>query len=502
MSAEQANVVIAGAGLAGARCAEALRAAGCRGRIVMLGDEPHAPYERPALSKDVLTGARPAAALGLRAPDFWESRRIELRTGSPVENLDLEARQATIAGARLGFRHLVLATGLRARRLPAVPDGPGVHYLRTLDDAEALRRELAPGVRLVVVGAGFVGLEVASSAIGLGAHVTVVDPGPTPFARTLGPEVGERLGERARAAGTELLLLRSVAAVERGPDARPLAVELDDGSRRACDLIVVGAGAIPNTELTGGQVGLADDGGIATDASGCTDTPGIYACGDVASIRRTGEPGTLRLEHWATAATSARAVARAISGVPAVDDGPPFFWSDQFGWRLQAVGLPSGRSAVAALDPARDGWPDRAVRADSGRAVWAQPHEPGDDQGARVGFAADAPALHERVRRLPFEHHTLALVHECRAHVVADPARCRLRPFAVRRLQLGSAAGRQRGRHGRDDPRRQHAAVVLHAVARGFEPLERRQGQVDSRPDAHAERVSTNRRGRVVRPNQ
>ena len=155
MRTEQASVVIAGAGLAGARCAEALRAAGHRGRIVVLGDEPNAPYERPALSKDVLTGARAGAALALRAPGFWQAHRIEVRTGSPVEALDVEARLATAGGARVRFRHLVLATGLRARRLAAIPAGAGVHHLRTLGDAEALRRELVPGARVVVAGAGF-----------------------------------------------------------------------------------------------------------------------------------------------------------------------------------------------------------------------------------------------------------------------------------------------------------------------------------------------------------
>lgn len=354
MKAERIHVVIAGAGLAGARCAEALRAAGCGGRIVIAGDESHAPYERPALSKDVLTGARPTQALRLRAPKFWDARGIELRTGCPVTALDAEARLVTVAGAPVHFAHLVLATGLRARNLPSVPGGPGIHCLRTLDDAEALRHELHPGTRVVLIGAGFVGLEVASSAVALGAAVTVVDPGPAPFARSLGPEVGEHLARRARAAGVELRLGRTVAAVERDLGGRLLAVELDDGTRCACDLVVVGVGAIPNTELAHGQLALADDGGIATDAAGRTCAPGVFACGDVASSARTGEPGSLRLEHWGAAASSARAVASAIAGDPIPAEGPPFFWSDQFGSRLQAVGLPSGRLAVE-LDEDEDG---------------------------------------------------------------------------------------------------------------------------------------------------
>ena len=176
--------------------------------------------------------------------------------------------------------------------------------------------------------------------------MTVVGPGAAPFARTLGPEVGEWLGARARAAGVRLLTGRSVAGLERSADGCVRAVTLDDRSRCACDLVVVGAGATPNTELASGQVGLADDGGFETDCAGGTRAAGVYACGDVASIRGPGEEGSLRLEHWGTAASSARAVARAITGAPPVVDGPPFFWSDQFGGRLQAVGLPSGLRAV------------------------------------------------------------------------------------------------------------------------------------------------------------
>ncbi len=371
MTTERGDVVIVGAGLAGARCAEALRTAGHPGRIVLLGEEPHAPYERPALSKDVLTGARDGPALRLRTQGFWDERRIELRAGCAVDELDLERRRVTADGEVVGFEHLVLATGLRARRLPTLPDGPGVHALRTLDDAEQLRQELRPGARLIVLGAGFVGLEVASSAIALGATVTVVDPAATPFLRTLGPEIGDLLASRAREQGVELRLGRTVVAVERSLEGRPRTVVLDDGTRCPCDLVLVGVGAIPNTELAHGQLDLADDGGIATDAAGRTRITGVYACGDVASRPYAGQVDTLRLEHWGAAASSARAVASAITGMPLPGDAPPFFWSDQFGWRLQAVGLPSGSLSVD-LDDDLDGEAYVArYRDDRGRLVGA-----------------------------------------------------------------------------------------------------------------------------------
>ena len=229
------------------------------------------------------------------------------------------------------------------------------------------------------MGAGFVGLEVASSALAIGARVTVVDPAATPFARTLGPEVGELLGKRASEQGVELRLGRTVVTVERGPDARPRAVVLDDGTRCPCDLVLVGVGAIPNTELAHGQLDLADDGGIATDAAGRTGMAGVYACGDVASRPYSGQVDTLRLEHWGGAASSARAVASAIAGLPLPKEAPPFFWSDQFGWRLQAVGVPSGSLSVDLDDDVdREGHVARYFD-DRGRLAGAvainRPHE-------------------------------------------------------------------------------------------------------------------------------
>jgi NADPH-dependent 2,4-dienoyl-CoA reductase/sulfur reductase-like enzyme len=398
---EHADVLIVGAGLAGARCAESLRAGGAGGRIVLIGGEPHAPYERPALSKELLTGARDARDLALRPDTFWAAHDVDLRLDTRVESLDLYRRRAVAGGTQIGFRRLVLATGLRPRKLPGL-DGDGVHYLRTLDDAGRLRSALTPGTRLVVVGAGFVGLEVASSAHALGIAVTVVEPYATPLSRPLGERVGARLARWVREAGVDLRLGTAVAGLEREAG-RLRAARLRDGTRVVCDHVVVGVGAQPNAELVVGELELAADGGIPTDAAGRTAIDGVYACGDVASVRRP--EGALRLEHWTAAAATARAVAAAILGRPAAAPDTPFFWSDQFGRRLQAIGLPSDGLEVELSDH-DDGFAARYRDADGrlrGAVVVDRPDLLGALRREVVGAparAADAQAeLREGRRR-------------------------------------------------------------------------------------------------------
>jgi 3-phenylpropionate/trans-cinnamate dioxygenase ferredoxin reductase subunit len=199
----------------------------------------------------------------------------------------------------------------------------------------------------VIVGAGFVGLEVATSALALGAHVTVVEPCAAPLERALGARVGDRLGAWARDAGVHLRLGSTVRSLDRR-SGRLRAAVLGDRTSLPCDVVVVGVGTLPNTELVGGQLALAPDGGIPTDAAGRTALEGVYACGDVASIARG--PGRIRLEHWSAAASSARGVAHAVLGLPAPPPDTPFFWSDQLGRRLQAVGLPAGDLEVELDD--------------------------------------------------------------------------------------------------------------------------------------------------------
>ena len=338
MTVERTDILIVGAGLAGARCAEALRAGGYDGRILVVGDEPHPPYERPALSKELLAGSRAATELALREPGFWTAKRIELRLGTRIDTIDLRARRAVIGPASIRWKQLVLATGVRARRIPGLDGMTGIHHLRTLDDAETLRDALAPGARLAIVGAGFVGLEVASSARALGLEVTVIEPAPVPFERTLGPAVGSLLAERARSAGVDLRLGMPVGAAVRGGGGAVSAVELGDGTRLACDAVLVGVGARPNAELAAGLFDLSPDGGVPTDACGRTAADGVFACGDVASVAYPSLNRPVRLEHWSAAAATAQATAGAILGRAAGRSPVPFFWSDQFGWRIQAIG--------------------------------------------------------------------------------------------------------------------------------------------------------------------
>jgi NADPH-dependent 2,4-dienoyl-CoA reductase/sulfur reductase-like enzyme len=321
------GVLVVGAGLAGARCAETLRAEGYEGPVTIVGAERSDPYERPALSKEVLSGARSPNEVLLRPPGWWAERSIDLRTGVVVEEVDTVRRIARLAGAEVEWDHLVLATGARARRLAGLPET--AHVLRTVDDALALRSQLGPGARLVVIGAGLIGAEVASVALGLGCDVTLVDAAPAPLLQAVGREVGEQLATRWRAAGAALRLDAQIVRVDAS------ALELADGERIAYDTLLVAVGAAPVGE-PGGATGE-----LLTDAYGRTSRPRVYACGDVAAFGRN------RVEHWTAAAGQGATVARTILGEPAPFAELPYFWSDQFGLRLQMIG---DRSAAATTE--------------------------------------------------------------------------------------------------------------------------------------------------------
>ena len=318
-------VVIAGAGLAGARCAENLRALDWEGRIVLAGAERHAPYERPALSKEFLAGRR--GDLSLRPDSFWDEQGIELSTGCTVEAVDTVRRTARVGGETVAWDALVLATGAAPRRLAGPP---GVHHLRTLDDASALAAELSPTTTSRVAGAGFIGGEVASTTLPLVSSVTVVEPLPLPLHRILGDEVGALLAERYRSQGVDLRLGVGVAGFVGAERVR--GVELTDGTIVPADTVVVGIGTVVEA--------------CQVDPCGRTRAPGVYACGDVASWWRPSLRAHVRVEHWTSAAGQARAVAAAIAGEPEPYDEPSFFWSDQFGLRLQHIGHAAAWHAV------------------------------------------------------------------------------------------------------------------------------------------------------------
>jgi NADPH-dependent 2,4-dienoyl-CoA reductase/sulfur reductase-like enzyme len=336
-------VVVVGASLAGLRAAEALRREGYDGPLVVVGDEPHPPYDRPPLSKQVLIGKIGPEATALAVSADLD---VEWRFGTRVEALDLDGRRLSLAGGdELPFDGLVIATGSAPRRLPSVLDPFGAPVLRTLDDAVALRAAFAEGAgRVVVVGAGVIGLEVASSARTCGLEVTVVEAARTPLARVVGPLLGEVVAELHRAHGVDLRLGVGVEVVVGG--ARPEGVRLTDGTTLHADLVVLGIGAAPVTGwLEGSGVDLAD--GVRCDdrlrvLAGGRPLPRVVAAGDVA--RWDGPDGVpIRVEHWTNAVESAEAAAAALLRG---DDAPayapvPYVWSDQHDRKIQVVGVPS-----------------------------------------------------------------------------------------------------------------------------------------------------------------
>jgi 3-phenylpropionate/trans-cinnamate dioxygenase ferredoxin reductase subunit len=361
------NVLIVGAGLAGARCAETLRAEGYEGRVVLVGAEAEAPYERPALSKELLAGPCRPEDIALRAPGWWPEREIERVSFTRIGAIDPRRRTAvSTSGREFAWDALVLATGARARRFPGSMPG-GVHTLRSIADALALRAEL--------VGAGFVGTEVASTALGLGVEVVLLEGGQGPLERVLGLEVSALLARRYRAQGVDLRLGAMLRGFSTDAQGRVRAAVLNDGTNIPCDAALVALGATPECPRE-----LADGDGIETDACGRARLPGTYACGDVASSWRPWLGKRLRIEHWTNAAGQGACVARTILGREELYDQLPYFWSDQFGLRLQYVGHAEEWAAVdiegdedsfRALYRRVDGRPVAALLANRGHEIGA-----------------------------------------------------------------------------------------------------------------------------------
>jgi NADPH-dependent 2,4-dienoyl-CoA reductase/sulfur reductase-like enzyme len=332
-----ATVLIVGAGLAGTRCAETLRAGGFAGRIILAGEESVPPYERPALSKELLTEVGEPESLWLRSDLFWARNEIELFLQTRIARVHLRSRLALTADGRdFSWDALVLATGARARSLPG-PLPHGVRVLRTLADALTLRKRLRPGTRLAVVGAGLIGGEVATSAALLGVDVVVVDRNETPLARTLGPDAGRLLADRYEAIGIELHCGAGLVGFLPGPDGALRGLLLDDGQVCPCDAAVLGIGAEPAAP---GGVSI-DRLGIPVDEYGATTVPQVFACGDAALWWSPSQRRHQLTGHWTVASAQGATVARTILGHPEPYDAPPYFWSDQLGLRLQCIGHPS-----------------------------------------------------------------------------------------------------------------------------------------------------------------
>ena len=328
------KTVIVGAGQAGAHAAVAMRMAGLAGPLILVGAEPHPPYERPPLSKAVLTD-EPEPQPGWFYPAArYQELAIELLTGVAAVAIDRAAARVVLAdGRRLAYDRLLLATGGRARTL-SVPGGERALTLRTLDDARRLRALLKPGARVVCIGAGVIGLEVASSAHSRGCAVTVLEAAATPLGRAMAPEMAHWVADLHRAAGVSLQFGVSVAAIEKD------AVLCADGVRVPADLVTAGIGMARNTQLAE-DAGLAVDNGIVVDAFGRTSADGVWAAGDVAAFWHPRLGRRLRLESWRHAQDHGLAVGRVMAGQSAPYDEVPWFWTDQHGRNIQVAGLPA-----------------------------------------------------------------------------------------------------------------------------------------------------------------
>jgi 3-phenylpropionate/trans-cinnamate dioxygenase ferredoxin reductase subunit len=322
--------VIVGASLAGAKAAEALRAEGFRGRIVLVGEETERPYERPPLSKGYLNGTQPRDKAYVHDAAFYVEKDIDLLLGVTVTGLDPKEHTVTLDSVEpLRYDRLLLATGSRVRRLD-VPgsDNRGIRYLRTLPDADAIIDSLRGGSQVLVVGAGWIGLETAAAAREKGAEVTVVEMDTLPLRRVLGDEVAAIFAEVHRAHGVHLRFSCGVA--EFGGLGGDLThAVLTDGAEVAADLAVVGVGIRPAIELAEAG-GLAVDNGIVTDSGLRTSDPDVFACGDVANSANPLLGRSVRVEHWANALNGGRAAAKAMLGQDVVYDRVPYFFSDQY----------------------------------------------------------------------------------------------------------------------------------------------------------------------------
>lgn len=336
-----ATTVIVGAGQAGGDLASALRQLGYPGRIILIGEESAVPYRRPPLSKAFLSGDMAEEALYIKTREAYAKHDIELRTGLRVQAIDRAARTLTLAdGGCLAYDKLALTTGGRPRRLDLPgADKPNVHYVRTIDDINRLREQFKAGKRLVIVGGGYIGLEVAAVGIKKGLQVTLVEAMPRLLARVTGPELSQYYEQVHRRHGVDIRLGAGVQAMEGGSQVE--AVVLQDGTRVPADIVIVGIGLIPNTELAE-KAGLAVDNGIVVDLYAQTEDPDIVAAGDCTNHDNGFCGRRLRLESVPNASEQARVAAASICGQRIPHASVPWFWSDQYNLKLQMAGLSQG----------------------------------------------------------------------------------------------------------------------------------------------------------------
>lgn len=399
------RLVIVGASLAGLRAAQAARKAGFDDELVMVGEERHLPYTRPPLSKELLAGDHDVERVHFPC----DTLEAEWRLGVPAASLDRGRRRVVLAdGDEVSYDRLIVATGSRPRRWPgAGGELDGVHVLRNLEDALALRAAFAGRPRVAIVGAGFIGCEVAQTARKAGLEVTLIDVAATPML-PLGPELGEWCAELHRDNGVDLRLATGVAAL-LGRSDHVEGVELADGERVGADVVVIGLGAVPNTEWLASS-GLRADPGLACDATlTAVDDPDILGAGDIVAWPHPLADGdVVRIEHWTVAAEQGQLAGR--NALAPVDerrpyDTPPYFWSDQYDKKIQSIGFPGRADRLEQLEST----PDRS------RVVYA-----GERDGRVVGVIAINAARRLGAYRMALEDPPA--FEELRAKIAADPA--------------------------------------------------------------------------------
>lgn len=355
-----AGTVIVGASVAGIGAANELRRLGYDAPITMIDAQPHLPYDRPPLSKGLLTGQADVEAIAFHQREHYEELDLDMWTGVTATGVDVPGRQVLLGDGRsIRAESVVVASGARARPFPATAGGGEVRTIRELDDANALAPQLVRGARVAVIGGGFIGAEVASSARHLGCEVTIIEAGRLPFEALLGPNVATMLAQLHKAAGTSLRCGTVVTRVETltgaGAPSPGQRLVLASGETIDADVVVAGLGAIPNAEWLANS-GLLTAGTVHCDARGRA-APGIWAAGDIATWPDARDGVARRHEHWTSAREQARIVAHDIAGVdgPSWADSVPYVWSDQYGKRIQILGTPGGADEVKLieLDPVR-----------------------------------------------------------------------------------------------------------------------------------------------------
>lgn len=338
------NIAIVGGSLAAVHAAEALREEGFDGDVTLISAEETLPYDRPPLSKEGLSNGLELEKLYLRSPQWYEEKGITLRLGAAAEALDVQ-RQTLRLADRTDFPYdgLVLATGSRARRLPAVAGVPGAYVVRDIADARELRDKLAPGKHLLLIGAGFIGLEIASTARQMGVEVSVIDVGRAPLARALGDEVGTWFRELHLRSGVNVVCTCSVERFV--PAGESVRAELSNGGTVEADIVAAGIGAVPNVEWLEGS-GLSIANGVLTAADLSTGIPGIVAAGDIARWYNPLFDEEMRIEHWTNAVEQGRHAARTLLGSRDVYSAVPYFWSDHYSAKMRFVGRSTAATDV------------------------------------------------------------------------------------------------------------------------------------------------------------